>query len=173
MSEHTAPYLRIVRSAPDSPSSADSTTASPTSDNAEAAATASATALSQPSDTPLNQPLTQAIMYAAVSWVALCAERVVYAVDIQPIARRLYEVSVHYASWKPTLLLLTQMQTQTQTHAKGQTENAGEGIILRVRLEVEPGLALRTVVDMSDESAEHLMHKRIDWLAGLKEIKET
>lgn len=78
---------------------------------------------------PLNQPLQQAIMYAAVSWVALCVERTVYAVDIQPIAQRLYEVSIHYAD--------------VQTGGK----SAGEGIILRVKLEVEAGLVMRMAVE--------------------------
>lgn len=31
----------------------------------------------------------------AVGWIALCVEGVVVAVNIQPIAERLYEVSVH------------------------------------------------------------------------------
>lgn len=68
-------------------------------------------------------------MHAAVAWVELCIERGCYAVDIQPVAARVYEVSVHY--------------TDPET---GQ-EAAGEGIILRVRLDVAPGLALRSTVE--------------------------
>jgi hypothetical protein len=82
---------------------------------------------------PLNQPLQQAIMYAAVSWVALCVERTVYAVDIQPIARNLYEVSVHYAS--------------SDADVESGQDAATVGIILRVRLNVERGLAVETLVE--------------------------
>jgi len=45
------------------------------------------------------------------------------AVDIQPIAEGLYEVSAHFDAERT------------------------EGIILRVRLEVAPGLVVRTVVE--------------------------
>ncbi|HKT40692.1 MAG TPA: hypothetical protein VJR48_20145, partial [Ktedonobacterales bacterium] len=66
-------------------------------------------------------------------WVALCVERSVYAVDIQPIARNLYEVSIHYAD------------PETGGEAPGGPGAAG--IILRVRLAVERGLALETTVE--------------------------
>jgi len=67
--------------------------------------------------------LSQAIMYATVGWLALCMERVAVAVDIQPIAEGVYEVSAHFDAERT------------------------EGVLLRVRLEVAPGLVVRTVVE--------------------------
>lgn len=164
MSEHKAPYLHLVRSV--ETSSEPLSHVSEASVQPEISATrsagaqgvetldggieASAAAASQPApsrradtaenvasseasnaqamEVPLNQPITQAIMYAAVGWVALCVERAVYAVDITPIARRTYEVSARYAD------------------ASGAAD-AGEGIILRVTLEVASGLVVHSTVE--------------------------
>ena len=68
-------------------------------------------------------PLSHAIMHAVVGWLALCMERVAVAVEIQPIADRLYEVSAHF------------------------DEQQSAGVLLRVRLDVEPGLVVRTTVE--------------------------
>lgn len=68
-------------------------------------------------------PLEQSIMYAVLSWLALCVERVAVAVEIQPIAERLYEVSAHF------------------------DEEHTQGIILRVKLEVLTGLVVRSTVE--------------------------
>ncbi|HZC05461.1 MAG TPA: hypothetical protein VE338_07450 [Ktedonobacterales bacterium] len=119
MSEKKSPYLHFVRSAPlpaeaEQGEERESTSSVATGGAAQDAAS-------------LNAPLQQAIMYTAVSWVALVMERTVHAVDIQPIGRRLYEVSVHYA--------------------EGEGQDTDDAIILRVRLEVEPGLALHTTVE--------------------------
>ena len=136
MSETPKPYLHLVRSEhAEDASASPASPVSDASDTSEGARTDEGTeeeaaapeAATEP--TPLNQPLQQAIMYAAVSWVALTVERSVYAVDIQPIARRLYEVSVHYCD------------------PETGREAAGEGIILRIALAVEPGLVLRTSVE--------------------------
>ncbi|HEY7975754.1 MAG TPA: hypothetical protein VID72_10450 [Ktedonobacterales bacterium] len=154
MSETTKPYLHMVRSAPtadaegaeEAEESASSTEGStetsivgegqpavgpresePSAPGADS--TLDTTPDATTSGTPLNQPLQQAIMYAAVSWVALMVERSVHSVDIQPIARRLYEVSVHYSD------------------AQTGGEAPGEGIILRIALAVEPGLVVRTSVE--------------------------
>lgn len=147
MSEKSAPYLHLVRQTPSGGSDGAARTDTgdigndrddetdqgsdhlPAPSDAPSDAPKAASAADTP---PLNQPLQQAIMYAAVSWVALCVERSVYAVDIQPIARNVYEVSVHYAD------------RETGSEAAGQSS---EGIILRVRLAVERGLALETTVE--------------------------
>ncbi len=145
MSEHHAPYLHVVRSAPaiePAPSEAAHEAETPDMGNLalvgddampappplEDGATSAA-----PSDGASTEPvsqasaaLSQAIMYATMSWLALCVERVAVAVDIQPIAGRLYEVSVHYDS---------------------SDADHSDGIILRVRLDVEPGLVVRTIVE--------------------------
>ena len=148
MSEHHAPYLHVVRSAPaiePAPSEAaheaetpdmgnlalvsdDAMPAPPPLEVAQDGATSAA-----PSDGASTEPvsqasaaLSQAIMYATMSWLALCVERVAVAVDIQPIAGRLYEVSVHYDS---------------------SDADHSDGIILRVRLDVEPGLVVRATVE--------------------------
>lgn len=70
-----------------------------------------------------SAPLEQAIMYAVCGWLALCVERVAVAVDIQPIAEGVYEVSAHF------------------------DEEHTQGMLLRVRLEVAAGLVVRTVVE--------------------------
>ena len=132
MSETPKPYLHLVHADTDTDTDGEATeetveeaAASDPSSQALAAAP-----VTPPADLPpLNHPLQQAIMHVAVGWVELCVERSCFAVDIQPVARRVYEVSVHY--------------TDPET---GQ-EAVGEGIILRVRLDVEPGLALRSTVE--------------------------
>lgn len=68
-----------------------------------------------------QHPLQLAIIHAAVGWFELCIEWDCYAVDVQPVAQRVYEVNVHY------------------TNPETGQEAAGEGIVLRVRLDVEPG----------------------------------
>ena len=153
MSEHHAPYLHVVRSAPaiepaiePAPSEAaheaetpdmsnlalvgdDAMPAPPPLEDGAASDEASDGASDGASTEPVSQAsaaLSQAIMYATMSWLALCVERVAVAVDIQPIAGRLYEVSVHYDS---------------------SDADHSDGIILRVRLDVEPGLVVRTTVE--------------------------
>ncbi|HEX2349268.1 MAG TPA: hypothetical protein VHI51_12630 [Ktedonobacterales bacterium] len=134
MSEKSAPYLHLVRQTPsgDSDQSHDQSQQGEQDEpSSQQGASDDQPSSEQPSSAPaaLNQPLQQAIMYAAVSWVALCAERTVCAVDIQPIARRLYEVSVHYSD----------AVTGGEAH--------GEGIILRIALAIELGVVLRTRVE--------------------------
>ncbi len=142
MSEHKAPYLHVVRATPSNdaqsietwdegikPSSV--TDHQPASSGGVETPDTTADKETTPADTtnlPLNQPLTQAIMFLAVGWVALCVERTVHAVDIQQVARRQYEVSVHYAD------------------EHGQ-EAVGAGIILRVELEVKQGLIVQSTVE--------------------------
>lgn len=138
MGEKSAPYLHLVRQTPssDSDQSHDQSQQGEQDEpSSQQGASDDQPSSEQPSSAPaaLNQPLQQAIMYAAVSWVALCVERSVYAVDIQPIARNLYEVSIHYAD------------PETGGEAPGGPGAAG--IILRVRLAVERGLALETTVE--------------------------
>ncbi|WIG60468.1 MAG: hypothetical protein OJF49_003216 [Ktedonobacterales bacterium] len=75
--------------------------------------------------------LANAIMYACTGWVALCMERTCASVDVQPIAARLYEAAV-------TL----------EPKAEGEGwECQPDTVLLRVRLEVEVGLIVRTVVE--------------------------
>ena len=138
MSEKSAPYLHLVRQTPsgDSDQSHDQSQQGEQDEpSSQQGASDDQPSSEQPSSAPaaLNQPLKQAIMYAAVSWVALCVERSVYAVDIQPIARNLYEVSVHYAS--------------SDADVESGQDAATVGIILRVRLNVERGLAVETLVE--------------------------
>ena len=156
MTEHAAPYLHVVRSTPtdapaDLPTRADGAEEVETdgipvatlvataarsappyvdselaSESADAPASdADVAAASGPaaSGPAASAPLAQAVMYATMSWLALCVERVAVAVDIQPVAERMYEVSAHF------------------------DEEHSEGIILRVRLDVEPGLVVRTTVE--------------------------
>ena len=144
MSETPKPYLHLVHAdideeaAEETEETADEAATSELGRQAFAAAApgadpvASTVAAAAADRPPLNHPLQQAIMHAAVAWVELCVERSCYAVDIQPVARRVYEVNVHYAD------------PETGQEAVGQ---GAEGIILRVRLEVEPGLALRSTVE--------------------------
>ena len=142
MSETPKPYLHLVQADADVDTDIDDGAAEETTEEAAASelerqapndavpVAAAPDAAAAPADLPpLNHPLQQAIMHAAVAWVELCVERSCYAIDIQPVARRVYEVSVHYADPET-----------------GQ-EAVGEGIMLRVRLEVEPGLALRSTVE--------------------------
>lgn len=144
MGEKSAPYLHLVRQTPssDSDQSHDQSQQGEQDEpSSQQGASDDQPSSEQPSSAPaaLNQPLQQAIMYAAVSWVALCVERSVYAVDIQPIARNVYEVSVHYSDVEAG-----QGEKGEKQEAAGQSS---EGIILRVRLAVERGLALETTVE--------------------------
>jgi len=134
MSEKSAPYLHLVRQTPsgDSDQSHDQSQQGEQDEpSSQQGASDDQPSSEQPSSAPaaLNQPLQQAIMYAAVSWVALCVERTVYAVDIQPIAHNVYEVSVHYSD----------AVTGGEAH--------GEGITLRIALAIELGMVLRTRVE--------------------------
>ena len=143
MSEKSAPYLHLVRH----PSPADqvdesdvgpgqreeltpSESSASTGVSSSASSGASSGTLSSAAEQeriPLNAPLQQAIMYAAVSWVALVMERTAHSVDIQPVGRNLYEVSVHYAD--------------------DEGHDTGEGVILRVAMAIDPGLIMRTTVE--------------------------
>lgn len=139
MSETPKPYLHLVH-ADDDDDCADArateevtgavAAGDPGGPTPAAAAPVAAAAPAPGNLPPLNHPLQQAIMHAAVAWVALCVERSCYAVDIQPVAARVYEVSVHYAD----------------ADDAGK-EAVGEGIILRIALAVGPGLAIHTSVE--------------------------
>lgn len=67
------------------------------------------------------EAFSQALMYACVSWVALVREETAQSVELTPIGQLLYEADV----------LLER----------------GERVLLRVGLQVEPGLVVRTVVE--------------------------
>lgn len=79
--------------------------------------------------------MAQAIMYACTGWVALCMERQCAQVDIQPVAARLYEASVTLET--PISSFPPQQGEPTQP----------DKVVLQVRLEVEIGLIVRTVVE--------------------------
>jgi hypothetical protein len=68
------------------------------------------------------QAVSQALMYACMSWVALVREEAALSVDLTPIGQLAYEADV----------LLSE---------------SGERLLLRVRLVVEPGLVVRTVIE--------------------------
>ena len=125
MSETHAPYLHVVRLPPlpdpdpDLPDGVDAALIVDADPDPDPGPVPDA----DPADTAAPVPLSQAIMNAVVGWLALCMERVAVAVDIQPIADRLYEVSAHF------------------------DEQHSAGVLLRVRLDVEPGLVVRTTVE--------------------------
>lgn len=126
MSEKHAPYLHVVRTPPPASQQDEETSEMSHSEHAEET-TSAVDAANEQEGASLNTPLQQAIMHAAVSWVALVMERNAHSVDIQPIAQRVYEVSVHCADESGA--------------------DAGEGVILRVQLAMDPGLVIRTTVE--------------------------
>lgn len=130
MSERRAPYLRVVRLSDGEAVAGDAAASETAAPEAEVPETAQASVATE--KTKRSDALAQAIMHACVGWVRLCMERDCAAVDIQPVAERCYEAD---------------MQLLGEGEGEGDPPERPERLLLLVRLELEIGLVVRTVVE--------------------------